>query len=139
MTLLRHVQRATLAAATVAFVYGCASKPAPLPSAPPPPVLEAVNPAVTTLRTGLRAYDDGQYPLAEDQLQLALKSGLAAPRDRANAHKHLAFIYCTSQREKLCEAAFRAARADDPAFALSRGEAGHPSWGPVYRRVMASP
>ena len=34
-----------------------------------------------------------------------------------------------------CEAAFRAARAADPAFALSRAEAGHPMWGPVYQRA----
>jgi hypothetical protein len=35
-----------------------------------------------------------------------------------------------------CEAAFRAARAADPGFVLSRSEAGHPLWGPVYRRVL---
>jgi len=35
-----------------------------------------------------------------------------------------------------CEAQFRAARTDDPAFALSKAEAGHPQWGPVYQRVQ---
>lgn len=54
----------------------------------------------------------------------------------AAAQKHLAFIYCTSQRVAECEAAFRAARLADPAFALSRSEAGHPLWGPVYKRVQ---
>ncbi len=33
------------------------------------------------------------------------------------------------------EASFRAAREADPAFVLSRSEAGHPAWGPVYRRM----
>ena len=62
--------------------------------------------------------------------------GLASARDRAVAHKHLAFIFCTSNRAKECEAEFRAAKVDDPTFALSRSEAGHPLWGPVYKRVQ---
>lgn len=36
-----------------------------------------------------------------------------------------------------CEAQFRAARAADPQFVLSRAEAGHPQWGPVYRKLLA--
>jgi hypothetical protein len=74
--------------------------------------------------------------MAEKHLQAALQAGLASPRDRAAAHKHLAFIFCTSNRSADCEAAFRAARAADPAFALSKSEAGHPVWGPVYQRVQ---
>lgn len=95
----------------------------------------AERPAERALLAGLRAYDDGQYPQAEQQLQLALKTGLASPKDRAAAHKHLAFIYCTSQRTAQCESAFRAARQADPSFALTRAEAGHPMWGAVYRRA----
>jgi hypothetical protein len=53
-------------------------------------------------------------------------------RDRATAHKTLAFIYCTSGRAAECASAFRAARAADPTFALNKAEAGHPVWGPVY-------
>jgi Tfp pilus assembly protein PilF len=97
----------------------------------------AERPAEKALLAGLRAYDDAQYAQAEQQLQLALKTGLASPKDRAAAHKHLAFVYCTSQRTGQCEAAFRAARQADPAFALSRAEAGHPMWAAVYRRVAA--
>ena len=59
-------------------------------------------------------------------------------KDRAIAHKHLAFVYCSSQRLPACEAAFRAARAADAGFALSRAEAGHPQWGPVYKRIAAA-
>ena len=46
-------------------------------------------------------------------------------------------MYCSSKRVKACEAAFRAAREADPAFTLSKAEAGHPTWGPVWRRVLA--
>ena len=106
--------------------------------APPAPqgLLDvAERPAEKALLAGMRAYDDAQYPGAEQHLTQALKHGLASPRDRAMAHKLLAFIDCTSERIAACEAEFRAARAADPAFALTKSEAGHPLWGPVYRRV----
>jgi Tfp pilus assembly protein PilF len=97
------------------------------------------RPAERALLTGLRAYDDGQYADAERELAKALATGLVSAKDRATAHKHLAFVYCTSQRPKPCEDAFRAARVADPGFALTRAEAGHPLWGPVYKRVMGTP
>jgi hypothetical protein len=85
---------------------------------------------------GIRAYDDGQYPQAEAALRRALAAGLRSGRDQASAYKLLAFITCTSERLAECEAAFRAARAADAQFQLSRSEAGHPLWGPVYRKTV---
>jgi Tfp pilus assembly protein PilF len=96
------------------------------------------RPAERALFNGLRAYDDGQYAEAERALQDALKTGLVSAKDRANAHKHLAFVYCTSERAPACEAAFRAARIADPQFALSKAESGHPQWGPVYNKVAST-
>jgi Tfp pilus assembly protein PilF len=93
------------------------------------------RPAERALLNGLRAYDDGHYAEAERAFQESLKAGLASAKDRANAHKHLAFVYCTSQRAPACEAAFREARHADPEFVLSRAETGHPQWGPVYQKV----
>lgn len=117
-----------------------AEAPAPAPPAPATPVVGVLElmarPAEQALLAGLRAYDDGQYPLAERRLQAALKTGLAAPKDRAAAHKTLAFVYCSSKRVKACEDAFRAALDADPDFELSKAEAGHPLWGPVYRRSV---
>ena len=94
------------------------------------------RPAERALFEGIRAYDEGQYASAEVSLRKALITGLASARDRASAHKLVAFITCSSERWAECEAAFKAARAADPAFALNRSEAGHPLWGPVYRKVM---
>lgn len=94
------------------------------------------RPAERALLQGIRAYDDANYAEAEKELQRALGLGLASGKDRAAAHKHLAFIRCASQRIAPCEAAFREARAADPQFELSKAEAGHPLWGPVYRRVL---
>jgi Tfp pilus assembly protein PilF len=95
------------------------------------------RPAERALFNGLRAYDEGQYAEAERELQASLKTGLISAKDRANAHKHLAFVYCTSQRAPACEAAFREARNADPEFNLSRAETGHPQWGPVYKKVAS--
>jgi Tfp pilus assembly protein PilF len=119
-----------LAIAALAGLAGCA---APMHSAGLSDVIE--RPAERALLTGMRAYDDAQYAQAERALTTALNAGLTSPKDRASAHKLLAFIYCTSSRVRDCETAFRAARDADPAFALSRSEAGHPLWGPVYKRV----
>jgi len=114
-----------------AALAGCAAPP---PSAGLTDVIE--RPAERALLTGMRAYDDAQYAQAERALTTALHTGLNSARDRASAYKLLAFIYCTSSRLADCEASFRAARQADPAFALTRSEAGHPIWGPVYRRVV---
>lgn len=129
-TTLRSALTATALASSL--LAGCVAPP----TTPSPGLMDvAERPAEKALLAGIRAYEDAQYPQAEKLLTQALKDGLASPRDRAAAHKHLAFIYCTSDRVKACEDAFRAARAADPAFALSKSEAGHPQWGPVYQRM----
>ncbi len=121
---------------------GCATPPpAAPPPAPPPLGLADVldRPAERALFEGMRAYDDGQYELSEAALRAALAGNLRSARDRASAFKLLAFIYCTSNREAQCEAAFKAARDADATFRLNRAEAGHPLWGPVYRRLSRQP
>ncbi|MBC7480536.1 MAG: TssQ family T6SS-associated lipoprotein [Rhizobacter sp.] len=123
---------ACVASAFVLSLTACA-----LPPTDAPGLMDVADrPAEKALLAGIRAYDDAQYPQAEQQLVLALKSALASPRDQAAAHKHLAFIYCTSERLSACETEFRAARAADPKFTLSKSEAGHPVWGTVYQRVQ---
>jgi len=123
---------AALVAVACAALAGCVAPPA----APTGLMDVSERPAEKALLAGLRAYDDAQYPQAEKLLTQALDAKLASPKDRAAAHKVLAFIYCTSDRLPACEAQFRAARAADPAFALSKSEAGHPQWGPVYQKVL---
>jgi Tfp pilus assembly protein PilF len=126
------------ALAALAALAGCATPPPPPPAPPPPVGLTDLmdRPAERALYEGMRAYDDGKYLVAESHLRRALESGLRSARDRASAHKLLAFVTCTTDRMAECEGQFRAARSADPAFLLSRSEAGHPLWGPVYRRVV---
>ncbi len=123
---------ALLSLSIASFLGACAQQPA-RPAVGLTDV--ASRPAESALLAGIRAYDDGQYAQAEKHLDAALHAGLASPRDRATANKYLAFIYCTSNRSDQCESAFRTAIRADPAFVLTRSEAGHPMWGPVYRRV----
>ena len=133
---LRSRLHRVAALTAAALITACAAPPAP----PPPPtggLAELMErPGERLLFEGIRAYDDGQYPQAEAALRKALEAGLRSGRDQASAHKLLAFITCTSERMAECETAFRAARAADPAFVLSRSEAGHPLWGPVYRKTL---
>lgn len=131
-----NVTRPVLLAASLAaaLLAGCAAPPPP----PSPSGLAELmeRPAERALFEGIRAYDDGLYVNAETALRQALADGLSSARDRATAHKLLAFITCTSDRVQDCAAEFRAARRADAAFALSRAEVGHPVWGPVYRSAL---
>lgn len=132
-----------MAGVSLSILAGCATAPQ-APSSAPATKVEApaepvVSPAELALAQGVKAYQGAQYAESESQLKLALQLGLSLGGDRANAHKHLAFIYCTSKRETLCAAAFKAARQADPAFALSKSEAGHPMWGRVYRKALPTP
>ena len=88
------------------------------------------------LAAGLRQYEDGNYAEAAKQLQAAIGQGLSS-NERVTAHKHLAFIHCVSERNAACREEFRKALEIDPGLELTAAEAGHPSWGPVFRTVKA--
>jgi len=88
--------------ATSLLLGACAQQP----TAPVGLTDIAERPAEKALLSGIRFYDDGQYPEAEKQLGTALKLNLTSAKDRAAAHKYLAFIYCTSNRHSQCEASF---------------------------------
>ncbi len=128
--------RSTAAAGLVAVLVSLLTACAQVPPAQLGLTDLIARPAERTLLLGLRAYDDGQYSDAERLFDSALRAGLLTGKDRAATYKHLAFIYCTTDRIQPCEEAFVSARRADAAFALSRSESGHPQWGPVYRRVL---
>ncbi len=118
-------------ASAVWMLAACAQAPVPVG------LLDvAARPAEKSLLAGLKAYDDAQYEPAERLFKDALASGLASPRDRAEAHKRLAFIDCAAGRLAECETDFRRAREADRSFALDKAEAGHPVWGPVYKKLQ---
>jgi hypothetical protein len=103
-------------------------------SAHPEPV-PTKNPE-NLVAAGLDAYENGNYPLAEAKLSAALESG-SSTAEQVTAHKVLAFIACASKRRNACESHFRQALSLDRKFMLSAAEAGHPAWGPVFKKVKA--
>ena len=119
-----------LLAASALVLGGCAVQP----------LQEIFQPSrgASALGTGLRQYESGEYPEAARNLQGAIDLGLN-DRERARAHKHLAFIHCASGRERACREEFRKALSVDPELELAPAEAGHPVWGPLFITLKATP
>jgi Tfp pilus assembly protein PilF len=92
----------------------------------------------SALQLGLKQYDEGQYKRATSTFLQSLEAGLS-PAKQVIAHKHLAFIYCISNKVSLCRIEFNKVIEVDPKFELAPAEAGHPQWGPVFRSVKARP
>jgi Tfp pilus assembly protein PilF len=88
------------------------------------------------LSTGIDKYEDGKYGEATTALQRALDLGLSNS-DQVKAHKYLAFVHCTSGREKQCRDEFGRALDINPALELEPAESGHPIWGPEFRSAKA--
>ena len=118
--------RLTLAAVLLAALAGCAALER----------LVQATKAQVTLVEGLRQYDAGDHAAATKSLTSALEMGLWES-DQATALKHLAFIHCSSNRERQCRDEFRKALAVDPALELAPAEAGHPVWGPIFRSLKS--
>lgn len=128
---MRRTGAAAGLALLVALVQGCATEPGQAIQA-----LFQPSRGEAALRAGLKQYEDGDYVDSQKSLLAALEQGLRE-RERVNAHKHLAFIHCASSRERQCREEFRRALAIDPGLELSAAEAGHPTWGPVFRSLKA--
>ncbi len=98
----------------------------------------AIRKAEQDLSSGIRAYEDGYYKNSTHLLQSALSAGLILDYDKVAAHKYLAFIYCAQSRVKTCRDEFRQALEIDPDFKLTPAEAGHPTWGPVFKSLKSN-
>lgn len=105
------------------------------PVAPAPPRSDK---AQKELLGGIASYENGRYRAAARQIRSALAQGLETPGAEARAHKYLAFMHCVEGQKRQCRDEFRKAFEADPAFDLSAAEAGHPTWGPVFRKLKAA-
>jgi Tfp pilus assembly protein PilF len=106
-------------------------------SSPPLRGLFETTKGSSVLSAGLREYEEGDYAEAGQDLQTALDLGLS-DSESATAHKYLAFIHCSSGRERLCREEFRRALALKPDLELSAAEAGHPVWGPLFAQLKGA-
>lgn len=108
------------------------------PDAPRPKSEIVVPTAEERLAAGVTQYEEGNYAQAQRLLQASLADGLTSRTSQARAYKYLAFIYCITDRTPQCRQEFGNALTADPKFNLTPAEAGHPSWGPVFRSVSRS-
>jgi hypothetical protein len=127
--------RLVLAAAIAAVLAGCESAPIKAIEQQFKSLFQS-HKGEPDLASGIKQYEDANYPEAARLLQSSLKQGLGTS-DQVRAHKYLAFINCVSGRTQRCRDEFRAALKIDPAFELAANEAGHPIWGPVFRSVKS--
>lgn len=100
------------------------------------PVFRSLN-GPSALSAGMKLYEEGNYAESVKNLQGAIELGVP-DKQRANAHKYLAFIHCSWNQERECREEFRKALAVDPALDLAPAEAGHPVWGPIFRSLKAA-
>jgi len=96
------------------------------------------KPVEPLLTAAVYYFEEGKYGKAEALLRSTLEEGVATREQQTRAHKYLAFVYCVTERKVQCRREFSRALRADPQFGLSAAEAGHPTWGPVFRAVKAS-
>ena len=132
---MRALALAALAAAAL-VLPGCQSEPFRTIGADFKRAFGGASMGDAALAAGIQQYEEGRYGDAAKQLQAAIGQGLGRA-DEVRAHKYLAFIHCISERVASCREEFRRALRIDPGMELTPAEAGHPSWGPVFRAVKA--
>jgi hypothetical protein len=104
------------------------------------PVAKAIEPAPVIkpeqlLADGKDLYDKGDYKSAIRKLGAARDAADDSSATKQNSLKLLAFSYCVTNQKPLCKQQFTSLLKLAPAFQLSRGEAGHPLWGPVFKEA----
>lgn len=133
----RLASAALLLALALAGCTQFGGEPLPDPSARPagaaPGPVVAGGPA---LARGMAQYEEGNYGEAASQFRQALEQKLSPP-EQVRARKHLAFAYCVAGKDRQCGDEFKKLLELSPGFELDPAEAGHPIWGPVFRRVKA--
>ncbi len=121
------------------LLVGCVVPPT-APTGPSPDEVakqQRVERANTNFAEGLKLYENGSYDDAIKNFLLALDSGALTSAQQLASRKHMAFIYCVSNREANCREEFEKSLVIDAKFDLSPAEAGHPVWGPVFRNVKS--
>jgi hypothetical protein len=108
-----------------------------------PPVPKTAEPAPVVkpeqlLSEGKDLYDKGDYKAAIRKLSAARDAVEDSSVTKQSILKFLAFSYCVTNQKPLCKQQFTSLLKLAPAFQLSRGEAGHPLWGPVFKDAKDS-
>jgi hypothetical protein len=110
---------------------------APAASRASEPVLPPVIKPEQLFTEGKELYEKGDYRGAIRKLTSARDGADDNAVVKQNSLKYLAFSYCVTSQRPLCKVQFSSLLKLSPTFELSRGEAGHPLWGPVFKEAKA--
>lgn len=132
---------------TLIFALSLSACQAPAPTPPPAPVVAAPSTAqialkekrdraISTLADGVKQYEAGTYDEAMNSFLVALDSASLNLAEQLVARKTMAFMHCIAGRESRCKEEFEKAVTLDQKFELLPAEAGHPTWGPVFKTVV---
>jgi hypothetical protein len=112
--------------------------PAPTPivvvpkTDPTPPVASNDGPGEKDLADGMALYDSGDYRGAQRKLLAAQNAASETSMTKQTSMKMLAFTYCLTNQRAPCRQQFNNLLKLNPKFELTKSEAGHPLWGPVF-------
>jgi hypothetical protein len=107
------------------------------PAKAPEPVPTIVVKPDQLFLEGKELYEKGDYRGAIRKLSSARDAADELPTVKQNSLRYLAFSYCVTNQRPLCKTQFSSLLKITPTFELSRGEAGHPLWGPVFKEAKA--
>jgi hypothetical protein len=121
-----------------------ANETAPSNATASAPIVKAAEPVVPAVVKPEQLYAEGKDLYEKGDYRGAIRK-LTSARDasddvlliKQNSLKYLAFSYCVTSQRPLCKAQFSSLLKLTPNFELSRGEAGHPLWGPVFKEAKA--
>jgi hypothetical protein len=130
---MRSAVRFALLALTATLAACAAPSSRQGPAAPP------TRAAIDTLAHVRERYLVGEYGDVIRTVATSQDLAAAPANMRVEALKLQAFSYCVTGYRVLCEDDFKRILQIDPRFELSPAEAGHPVWGPAFRRAQAAP
>ncbi len=97
----------------------------------------APSKAEQLLADGLELYEKGDFKAAIRKLTGARDAFADNSVDMQTSLKYLAFSACVTGQKAFCKIQFAALLKIAPEFQLTRAEAGHPLWGPVFKETKA--
>lgn len=90
------------------------------------------SPAEKEFSEGQNMYESGDYKGAQRRLSSAANTLNDSSPNKQASMKLLAFTFCLTNQKLQCRKQFNTLLALNPKFELTKSEAGHPLWGPVF-------
>ena len=96
------------------------------------------SPLQIQLKEGIRLFDQGEFYSAIGKLRGLPNIQSASVDTQITAIKYLAFSYCVTKRQTMCQQQFETAFRLNPNFELAPAERGHPIWKIYYERARGA-